>query len=267
MFKMKSSTRNSFTVRPFFAAAAIAGLLISSPLFAQEKPKEQGKKEQLRDLDKELDQLEKTKANLQKQLSKDWKKAQEEMMRSLNEIDLDKAHLQAQEALQRIDFDAIQRQVTEAIENSAKASEHISKEMVEKMKLQIEKAKKEHELAQQKHEKHVKEEIERAKKQIAESKEKIKLDKLDIEKSLRHAEESIDKAKAEVKSYQDMIYAMEADGLLDTKKDYTIRFKDGKLTINGNEQPETVTNKYRKYFKKDSVTLKKENGTFDLLHD
>jgi hypothetical protein len=64
-----------------------------------------------------------------------------------------------------------------------------------------------------------------------------------------------------------MIYAMEADGLLDTKKDYIIRFKDGKLTINGNEQPETVTNKYRKYFKKDSVTLKKENGAFDLLHD
>ncbi len=65
----------------------------------------------------------------------------------MNEIDLDKVHLQAQEALQKIDFDAIQRQVNEAVENSAKASEHFSKEMVEKMKLQIEKAKKEHELS------------------------------------------------------------------------------------------------------------------------
>lgn len=264
---MKLSIRNRSAVRPILAAVAIAGALISAPAFAQEKSTDPGKKQYSKDLDKELDQLEKAKANLQKQLSKDWKKAQEDMIKSLNGIDLEKAHLQAQEAMQKIDFEAIQRQVAEAIENSAEASKHVNKEVMEKMKLQMEKAKKEFQLSQEKHDKHVKEQIGRAKKQIEEAKEKIRFDKLDIEKSLRKADEGIKKAEAELKAYQEMIYAMEADGLLDTKKDYTIRFNDGKLTINGNEQPESVTNKYRKYFKKDSVTLKKENGSFDFLHD
>ena len=264
---MKLSIRNSFTVRPMLAVLAITGALIASPAFAQEKPKEPGKKQYLRDLDKELDQLEKAKANLQKQLNKDWKKAQEEMIKSLDNIDIEKAQLHAEEALKNIDFEAIQRQVEEAVENSAKASEHLSKDVMEKIRLQMEKAKKEQHLSQERHEEQVKKQIERAKKQIAEAKEKIRFDKLDIDKAIRSAEEGIKKAEVELKGYQEMIYAMEADGLLDTKKDYTIRYKDGKLIINGNEQPESVTNKYRKYFKKDPVTLKKEDGSFDFLND
>ncbi|QEC42398.1 hypothetical protein [Pseudobacter ginsenosidimutans] len=264
---MKLSHMNRLTVRPMLAAAAIAGVLITSPAFSQEKSKDPAKKQYLKDLDKELDQLEKARGNLQKQMTKDWKKAQEEMLRSLDQIDIEKAQLHAEEALKNIDFEAIQRQVEEAVEHSTGATEHISKEVMEKVKLQMEKAKKEHRLSQERHEKQVKEQIGRAKKQIAEARENIRFDKLDIEKSIRSAEEEIKKAEIELKGYQEMIYAMEADGLLDTKKDYTIRYNDSKLSINGNEQPESVTNKYRKYFKKDSVTLKKEDGNLDFLHD
>lgn len=264
---MKLSIINRLTARPMLAAVAIAGAFIASPVFAQEKSKAPAKKQYLKDLDKELDQLEKARTSLQKQMTKDWKKAQEEMIRSLDQIDIEKAQLHAEEALKQIDFDVIQRKVEEAVEQSSRATGQISKEVMEKVKLQMEKAKEEHHLSQERHEKQVKEQIERAKKQIAEAKENIRFDKLNIEKSIRSAEEGIKKAEIELKGYQEMIYAMEADGLIDTKQDYSIRYKNGKLSINGNEQPESVTNKYKKYFKKDSVTLKKKDGSFDFLHD
>ena len=40
---------------------------------------------------------------------------------------------------------------------------------------------------------------------------------------------------------------MEADGLIDKKKGYTIEWKSGELYINGTEQPKNVSDKYKKY--------------------
>lgn len=265
---MKVSIRNMFTgARPMLAIAAIAGIMCASPALAQDKNnKESDKKTYKKDLDKELESLERAKAEVKKQLSTDWKKKQEEIAKSLDNINLEEIRLRTEEAINKVDFEAIQRQVTESIERSEHASEYMDKEAIERMKQSFERAKDAHQKSMQKHEVMMKEQMERAKKQIAEAKEKIKHQKIDIEKSLKRAEESIQKAEQELKAYQEMIYAMEADGLLDTKQDYTITYKGEKLIINGTEQPKSVADKYKKYFKKDSITIRKEDGSFDLKH-
>ena len=57
---------------------------------------------------------------------------------------------------------------------------------------------------------------------------------------------------------------MEKDGLLKTDQDYTIEFKNGTLTINGKVQPKEVTDKYSKYMRKESFTIKSEKGNVDI---
>jgi hypothetical protein len=108
--------------------------------------------------------------------------------------------------------------------------------------------------------------LEKARKEIERAKEGINLEKHDLKKELEKAHVEIGKAKEEVKGYQEMIYDMEKAGLLDTKGDYTIEYKNGDLFINDKKQPEEVTNKYKKYFKKDKVKIKKEDGEFNINH-
>ena len=63
--------------------------------------------------------------------------------------------------------------------------------------------------------------------------------------------------------YQEMIYTMEGDLLLDTKGDYKIQFLEGSLYIDNKKQPDNVSTKYRKFFDED-ITIKKEKGHFTI---
>jgi hypothetical protein len=87
---------------------------------------------------------------------------------------------------------------------------------------------------------------------------------LNMKETMEKARQEVDKAKEEVKGYQEMIYAMEKDGLLNTKEDYSIEFRKAELSINGQKQPTEIFNKYKKYFKKERLTIRKENGDMQI---
>ena len=76
----------------------------------------------------------------------------------------------------------------------------------------------------------------------------------------------VGKATAEMKGYQEMIYEMEKDGLLNTKEDYSIEYRSGELFINDKKQPQSVTDKYNKYFKKKNIAIKKQDGKMKINH-
>ena len=61
-----------------------------------------------------------------------------------------------------------------------------------------------------------------------------------------------------------MIYAMEAEGLLSTKEDYSIEYKSEQLEINGKKQSVEITNKYKKYFTKEKCSIFKKNGELSV---
>ncbi|NML20787.1 hypothetical protein HHL16_07870 [Pseudoflavitalea sp. G-6-1-2] len=254
------------------AVAAIFGtLLITGPaLHAQDKPtreKNKEEKEYKRDLDRELDKLETASENVRKLSSKDWTERQEELRKTLKNIDYEKNFAQAEAALKAVDFEKIQRSIESAFEAGNTASK-LSKEQRAEIRREIEKARKEFDRDRKQQQEQLKRDLERARKDVeAATKKATELEKFDFKKTFEDAEEHIEKAKVELKGYQEMIYDMEAAGLLSTKGDYTISFNNGTLTITDKEQPKSIADKYSKYFKDKKTILKKENKKFVTSHE
>jgi len=240
-----------------------------------------------RDLDKELRQLDAAKESLK---DVDWEKIQQtvesalknvnmeqiqrQVEQSLKQVDMEKIQREVQESLKKIDFDKIHLEVTEAMKN---AETHVDKEEIRK---EIEKAmkeakkelkkedwKKEMEEVKKVNIKEVQEAMEKAKEEIKKAKLDMDKEKFNFKEEMKNAHVEIEKAKEELKGYQEMIYSLEKDGLLSTKEDYNIDWKKGELTINDKKQPAEVVNRYSKYFKKDTVIIKKENGDVEIKHN
>ena len=249
-----------------------------------------------KDLDKELRELEKARLEVEKLKDFDWEKMSKELDESLKSIDMDKMKAdieklteqdmvkiekELKEALKELDFSKIEKEMEKAmkeVKESGLTRENeieLKKEM-EKLRKDLDRSKKqiEEELKSRNWEKdmekmkevdmkQMEKEMENARKEIERAKDDIDLEKLNMKDEMDNARIEIDKAKEELKGYQEMIYSMEKAGLLSTKGDYTIQYKDGELLINGKKQSAEVTNKYKKYFKKDT-TIKKEDGDFNI---
>jgi hypothetical protein len=115
--------------------------------------------------------------------------------------------------------------------------------------------------------KEIEEALQSAKEDIANAKADLKLDKIDLRETMAKAQAKVNDAKEELKAYQEMVYKMENDGLLNTHHDYTIEYRKGEIFVNGKKQSSEVTAKYRNYFKKESVIIKKQDGDLDINVD
>lgn len=241
-----------------------------------------------KDLDKEIRQLDQAKENLkavdwdkiqrsvdEAYKSIDFEKIQEQVDNSMKQIDMEKINRQVEASLKSIDFEKIQQQVDESLKNAyANIDKDEIKKELEAARLEVEQElknskdwKKEVEAAQKVNKEEIQKEMERSRKEVARAMEKLDKEKLNWKEKMEGAWEGIDKAKEEFKGYQEMIYDMEKEGLLSTKSDYTIRYKDGKLTVNGKQQSDEIVSKYKKYFKHDKVTIRKEDGDMDIDTD
>jgi hypothetical protein len=85
-----------------------------------------------------------------------------------------------------------------------------------------------------------------------------------MEKELTKAKGDIAKAKEELESYKTIISEMEKDQLIKSNENFSIQMKDNSLIINGKEQPKAVFEKYRKYFRKNAVTIENKDGNFQI---
>lgn len=253
--------------------------------------KENSKEFPEKDLDKALRELERAQEALNQVEAKDWEKIQRDIESSLKKIDFDKMQLEIEQSLKKIDFDKIQKEINESLKKidfdkmerdiersleEAKKSlnEKELKEELQKVKEELKKAKEElkRELkddkwraeAQAEIEKiksvEISKEMEAARKEVAKAKAEIETERVNIRKELEKARKEIDETKKELLGYQEMIYEMEKENLLSTKSDYTIKFDNEVLTVNGKKLSDEQTARYKKYLKKDKVTISKENG-------
>jgi hypothetical protein len=211
-----------------------------------------------RDLDYELRQLEKAKEDMK---DVDWNDISEKMNNAFKGIDMEKISKEIEKARVSVDFDKIQQQIEGSLKSidfdkiqkeiSESLNESLSKVDMEKISKELDKAKIE-----------VTEELKKQdwKKELEEAK------KFDFTEQMKNAGKEIEKATVEVKGYQEMIYAMESEGLLNTKEDYRIEYKAGELSINGVKQSQDITDKYKKYFpeKKLKIVIKKKDGEMHL---
>lgn len=240
-----------------------------------------------KDLDKEIRQLEQAKENLkdvdwdkiQKSVDEackniDFEKIQEQIDEAMKHIDMEKINRQVEASLKSIDFEKIRQQIDESLEHvyTNINKEQIKKEL-EEARLEVEKElknkdwKKDIEATKKVHKEAIQKEMEKSRKEVAKAMEKLDKEKLNWKDKMKDAWEGIDKAKEEFKGYQEMIYSMEKEGLLSTQNDYTIKYKDGELTVNGKKQSDEVVSRYKKYFKHDKITIRKEDGDMDIDTD
>jgi hypothetical protein len=197
-----------------------------------------GKRNSISDveLDNAMQQLDKQMLQLEKQMKKlDLSKIQKDIDESINKIDFEKIGKEVQASLAKIDWNKIEGDVKDAMEQVKK---------VDMVKVQEEM-------------KRVHADMEKIKVDININSDKIKKD---VSEAMEKAKESIEKAKVEIKLMNEFTNALEADKLIDKKKAYRIDVKDGELYINEKKQPKEVSDKYRKYFKKDNYSIQNDGG-------
>ena len=193
------------------------------------------KEKKVRDLDEALIELDKSKMDLELQMKKmDWQKMEKDIQASLKEVNSEKIKAEVEKAMQQVDLMKMKTELDASI----------SKVDMEKIKKEMEKVK----------------EIDM--KQIQEN---IKNIQPQIERSLKDAQQSIEKAKIEIAEYKGFVDNLQKDGLINKKDEYTIEIKNRVLTINGQKQPEAVTNKYRSFLEKHpNETIKKSDDDFTI---
>lgn len=79
-----------------------------------------------------------------------------------------------------------------------------------------------------------------------------------IAQGLSAAHAGIEHAKQELAQLKEFINELDKDRLIDKNKAYTIEVKSGELYINGNKQSAELSEKYRKYFKKEDFSIRND---------
>jgi len=207
----------------------------------------------MKDFDKLQGELDRSLLQLNEELKKmDFSKMQKEIESSLKSVDMEKIMRDVERSLKNIDLDKTLASVNASLQdlNLDLKSEEIEKAMNEAKK-EIEKAKTEISNIDKEA---IKKELEQAKKEVEKSKAEI--DKIDMDKIMSEAKEDINKAKEELKLTKELITELEKDGLVNSKEGFTLEYKNKDLYIDGKKQSAEVTDKYRKYFKKDDFKIK-----------
>lgn len=263
--------------------------LIQDTLPNQKKKASRDKEE--KDFDKEIRQLEEAKSSMK---NVDWEhvnkamdevrknfdaqKIQQHIELAMKQVDFEKIEKEIEASLKQVDFEKIEKEINESVKTAlseadkksirkelAEAKLEVDRELKNKdWKKELENAKIEIEEAKKIDMKEVQEELKAAQSAFDQEMKNLDKEKFDLKVDLKDAWKEIDKATLEIKGYQEMVYSLEKEGLLSTKGDYTIKYKEGTLTVNGNQQPKAVADRYKKYFSHEKVTIRKEDGKMDV---
>jgi len=208
---------------------------------------------------KAMKELESQKLNIEEQMKNiDMQKIQAEVQEAMQKVDLERMQKdmkRAHEAFENnIDYKKMEAEIRAAMGQAKKAMAEMKAIDMQKVQQQLERAKEQ--LAG--NEAQIKDELENARKNLAEGFPK------DFKKELEKAKEGVKKASEELQHYKEMIVEMKKEGLLKQDGSYSIKYKNGELYIDGVKQPDTITEKYKHYFRHENVQLKKsKDGTDD----
>jgi hypothetical protein len=162
-------------------------------------------------------------------------------VRKSGEVDLAKIQVEVDKAMKEVDFVKIEKEVKESL----------AKIDWDKMKAELDEVKKI--------------DLSKMEAELAKVKEDMKKIGPQIEKELQKAKIEIEKAKVEMKEYKSFVDGLEKDGLINKKEGYSIRHKDGKLTINDKEASDKTYEKYRSFLDKHKkFNIEKDDDDFDI---
>lgn len=197
-------------------------------------------------------QMEKAKAELK---NKDWKKIDLEMQRAMKEIDkidIEKIRKEAEASIKSVDWDKMQEEIKESLKGLEEVElPKLKKEINENLAKEMEE---------------LKVGMEHSKNELKIDKEKLKKElNFSMEETMKEMGKSMEHAKAGLQELKKITGEMEKDGLIKKGENAKIKFKDGELYINGKKQSKETTDKYRHYFKNNTIYLNHEDGDDDWL--
>lgn len=186
----------------------------------------------MRDLDEAMKELDEAMKRLNVEMKKlDGAKLEKEIKASMEkvdwkkiQVDVERAMKEAEVKMKDIDMSKLHKQMEEMQENLRK----------QELKMKIN--------------------GEKIRKQVEESMKKAKV-------NMERAKVDMEKAKEEIKFMNEFTDELEKDGLINKKKGYKVEVKNGELYINGTKQSKEVSDKYRKYFKKDNFSINTNGDT------
>lgn len=178
------------------------------------------------DIDKAMNNMDKELQKMDIELKKmDFSRIEKEVNEAMARIDLAKIKIETENAMKNVDWNKIKVDVDKAMKE---VQENMKELNSEKFKAEMEKVK---------------------------TKVDVEKIKAEVKNKMNETKKEMEKVKAELKNMHDFTNALEKDGLIDKKKGYDIKVKDGALFINGQKQPDDVYQKYKQYYKKDKFSL------------
>ncbi len=184
----------------------------------------------MKDLDNEMERLK----------TEEWPKVQEEMARSLRELDAAEMRQQMDLAMKDLDMKKMKADVERAMQEAqlqnmdVKIKEQLSKIDMQKMEQEMAKAK----ILSQ----------EQLDKQMEQLKEQMSKVKIDMKQTMEQATQQMQKAKEHLNLLQEGLNELEREGLVKKGDKVSIEWKDDILILNDKPQSKEVSERYKKYF-------------------
>lgn len=302
MFKFNQTKRTSLSF--FVVAAAIAFTNISwtdsyihcAAINAVDDPQElrvQRDTVPEKSLEGHLRELRRAQERLQHDIAgKDWNRIEAEMENALARINAKEVENQVERAMQQLDKQMNKLDKQELMENLqleklqeriAEATDKVTRELNKKdwekeMRSAVNAMKKATVEMSKVDAAAIRAELNRVRENMGAQTERLKLEidkardemrenKGTIKNSLEQAAGNLKRVEAEMEGYRTMIDQMVKAGLIKDRNNYQIEFRKNELTIDGQVQPASIRDKYKKYFPHDTTRLINKNNEFDIRTD
>jgi hypothetical protein len=212
------------------------------------------KDKKVRDLDEAIAELEAV------DLKIELDKAMEEVNKALKELDVEKIHLDVEKAMKDVDFDKIKTDVEKAMKevDFAKMEKDVQESLAKidwnKIKAELDEVKNI--------------DLSKMEVELTQAKEELKNIGPKLEKELKNAKIEIEKAKTEMKEFKSFVDGLDKEGLINKQDAYSIKYKEGKLTINDKDASAETYKKYGSFLDKHKkFTIEKDNEDFNIDMD
>lgn len=271
--------KRSFWVKKWPVPALALTLLLTTAAFQNRpaKPRQDltdtvpERSGRTRDIDQALEELENSKASLDRSLRDiDMTKLEKQIREATENIHLDVAKMKAEmEALQAVDRVKMKADLEKALGeiNSEKISAETARALkaadLDKIRADVEAS-----VAKIDWDK-MNAELKKAR-TVDMEKIKTELEHIQpqIDSSMKVAHQSLDRARKTLQSYKKLVDGLDQQGLIHKNQDYTISYKKGTLLINGQTQPPAVVDRYQDLLKDlGEFTITQKGNDFNIHKD
>jgi hypothetical protein len=265
-----------FWYRQLPAAILVTGFVITASAWQGQPLKTKhtktdtvpGRNKKITNIDDALEQLDRSRSELDRFKEEDWKKIELQLKESLKnvQIDAEKMKMQMAEAMDAVKMQAeIQKAMKDVDFEKIKSNLDIAMKQVDMEKI---KAGVDASMAKIDWKK-INEQMQEASKV---NMQKVEAELKDIgpkiQTEMATARKELDKAKVELKAYKGFIDALDRDGLIKKSENYKIEYRNGDLIINGKKQGADVVKKYSEFLNgRKDFTISRDDDDFNINND